>query len=182
MIKKLLIMLIVCITILLINGCTSKTNINDNIQQNILSDLICENALLSSQLKINAPYVLGGRGPNTFDCSGLIVWAYKNAYPNLKLKIDNTIVINDCNINELWNYNIELIQFEQIKPGYIIFISDLNNNIIHGGLFIKWIDNSTLEFINASSYFGKVVIDTWNINEFKREQKIIGVGRLKTVI
>lgn len=36
-------------------------------------------ALEAAKTKIGAPYVWGGNGPDSFDCSGLTSWAYKQA-------------------------------------------------------------------------------------------------------
>jgi cell wall-associated NlpC family hydrolase len=35
------------------------------------------NALASAMSKLGKPYVYGATGPNAFDCSGLVGWAYK---------------------------------------------------------------------------------------------------------
>jgi cell wall-associated NlpC family hydrolase len=41
-------------------------------------------AMLAAMSKVNvAPYVPGGSGPNSFDCSGLVMWAYAQAGINL---------------------------------------------------------------------------------------------------
>ncbi|MFD4403162.1 C40 family peptidase [Nocardia sp. NPDC058499] len=36
-------------------------------------------AIQAARSKLGAPYVSGGTGPNTFDCSGLVKWAYQQA-------------------------------------------------------------------------------------------------------
>jgi cell wall-associated NlpC family hydrolase len=36
-------------------------------------------ALLAAESRIGAPYSYGGAGPDTFDCSGLIAYAYRQA-------------------------------------------------------------------------------------------------------
>ncbi|MBC6465368.1 C40 family peptidase [Actinomadura alba] len=36
-------------------------------------------AVTHAKKKIGSPYVWGATGPNTFDCSGLVQWAYKKA-------------------------------------------------------------------------------------------------------
>ncbi len=36
-------------------------------------------AVQAAESKIGAPYVYGASGPDSFDCSGLIQWAYKQA-------------------------------------------------------------------------------------------------------
>lgn len=38
-----------------------------------------EVAVQAARSKLGAPYVSGGTGPNTFDCSGLVKWAYQQA-------------------------------------------------------------------------------------------------------
>jgi cell wall-associated NlpC family hydrolase len=38
-----------------------------------------ERALDAARTKVGAPYVYGATGPNAFDCSGLVVWAYRQA-------------------------------------------------------------------------------------------------------
>ncbi len=51
----------------------------------MLSDEAAERALEYALDKVDRPYVLGGQGPEGFDCSGLVIWAYMEAYPGLKL-------------------------------------------------------------------------------------------------
>ncbi|GGG05225.1 hypothetical protein GCM10007304_19130 [Rhodococcoides trifolii] len=38
-----------------------------------------QQAVDAAESKIGAPYVYGASGPNAFDCSGLVQWAYKQA-------------------------------------------------------------------------------------------------------
>lgn len=38
-----------------------------------------QSAANAAQSKIGSPYVWGATGPNSFDCSGLVQWAYKQA-------------------------------------------------------------------------------------------------------
>ncbi|RVW05617.1 C40 family peptidase [Rhodococcus xishaensis] len=38
-----------------------------------------ERAVKAAETKLGAPYVYGAAGPNAFDCSGLVQWAYKQA-------------------------------------------------------------------------------------------------------
>jgi len=54
----------------------------------------------------------------------------------------------------------------------------------HGGLFIEWVDDTKTEFrfVNASSYWGRVEIDTWPVEGTKRDQWFVGAGRLQMVI
>jgi len=42
-----------------------------------------EQAFKAAEAKLGAPYVYGAAGPDAFDCSGLVQWAYKQAGLNL---------------------------------------------------------------------------------------------------
>lgn len=42
-----------------------------------------EKAFKAAESKLGAPYVYGAAGPDAFDCSGLVQWAYKQAGLNL---------------------------------------------------------------------------------------------------
>jgi peptidoglycan DL-endopeptidase CwlO len=42
-----------------------------------------DKALQAAQSKVGSPYVYGAAGPSSFDCSGLVQWAYKQAGVNL---------------------------------------------------------------------------------------------------
>lgn len=42
-----------------------------------------EKAFKAAETKLGAPYVYGAAGPDAFDCSGLVQWAYKQAGLNL---------------------------------------------------------------------------------------------------
>lgn len=64
------------------------------------------------------------------------------------------------------------------EPGDIVFLSDGTARVTHGGLFVRWVDGETLEFVNASSYFGQVVVDSWPLHGEKRNQRFVAFGRL----
>lgn len=44
---------------------------------------IGEQAFKAAETKLGSPYVYGAAGPDAFDCSGLVQWAYKQAGLNL---------------------------------------------------------------------------------------------------
>ncbi|NLY88077.1 MAG: C40 family peptidase [Firmicutes bacterium] len=69
--------------IALLPGCSLRKN--NKIYTAVLSDEAAERALEYALDKVDRPYVLGGQGPEGFDCSGLVIWAYMEAYPGLKL-------------------------------------------------------------------------------------------------
>jgi peptidoglycan DL-endopeptidase CwlO len=44
-----------------------------------LGNPYASDAITAAQSKVGVPYVWGATGPNTFDCSGLVQWAYRQA-------------------------------------------------------------------------------------------------------
>ena len=50
---------------------------------------------------------------------------------------------------------------EEMRRGDLVFITKTDEKITHVGLFIRWVTIDNFEFVNASSYLGKVVVDTW---------------------
>ncbi|NGP07689.1 C40 family peptidase [Rhodococcus sp. 14C212] len=44
---------------------------------------VAQRAVDAAHTKLGAPYVYGAAGPDAFDCSGLVQWAYKQAGLNL---------------------------------------------------------------------------------------------------
>lgn len=149
-----------------------------------VSDGVASRALAVALSVEGIPYVYGGQDPTVgFDCSGLIIWAYGQVIHDLKLRIGRTVV-RDATQDELWRYNVVVIPPHEMKPGDIVFITDNEEHISHGGLFIEWVDAEMTEFrfVNASSYYGEVVIDTWPLQGTKRGQWFVGAGRLQIVI
>ncbi|HHV93646.1 MAG TPA: C40 family peptidase [Firmicutes bacterium] len=133
-----------------------------------------------------APYVWGGRGPEVFDCSGLITWAYKQAVGRETIFLVGSRRTNDAIMHDLWRFDVELLPKDAAAPGDIVFITNTSERITHGGLFIRWLDEekTAFEFINASSYeeYRAVVIDWWPVDDVKRGQWLVGIGRLKICI
>jgi cell wall-associated NlpC family hydrolase len=162
------------ITILVFTGCSKS------IKQIEVSNEQASEALNIALAQKDKPYEWGGRGDNTFDCSGLITWSYKQV-----LKKDNIFrvgdsITDDATMDDLYNWNVTMLPLEKIDYGDIVFISNKDEKVTHGGLFIEWIDEKTFKFINASSYYEKVVVDTWSLEGKKRGQWFVGAGRLKT--
>ena len=148
------------------------------VKQTTVTPGIAADALEFALMAEGRPYVWGADGPDGFDCSGLIVWAYKKAYPNIMFRVGNK-KYPDVAMNDIWKYNTVPLLLKDIMPGDIVFITSGQNTITHGGLFIRWVGDDEFEFINASSYHGQVVVDTWPVDGLKREQWFVGAGRLK---
>lgn len=125
------------------------------------------------------PYVWAGRGPDQFDCSGLITWVYKEAVGQDNIFTVNGQVTTDATIAQLYHDDSTVLGPDQVKPGDIVYITDGSTDVTHGGLFIRWITDTTFRFIDASSYYGKVVVDTWSTTTSIRSQQFVAFGRLR---
>ncbi|MYW68593.1 hypothetical protein GTY65_31620 [Streptomyces sp. SID8379] len=76
-------------------------------------------ALSAAASQIGKPYVRGGTGPNSYDCSGLTQWAYGQA--GLQISRVTYTQVNDGT----------RIGMSQLKPGDLVFF----NNTEHVGLY-----------------------------------------------
>src|SRR5690606_19271209 len=166
------------VAIMSLSGCWHRS-----IHQILVSDSVAGMALEAALTRIGHSYLWGGQGPDLFDCSGLIIWAYSQVVPDAKLRIGPTVV-NDATQDDLWRYNVQVIPPDHMRPGDIVFITNDPERITHGGLFIEWVDETMTEFrfVNASSYYGEVVIDTWPVEGEKRGQWFVGAGRLLVIV
>ena len=145
-----------------------------------VEDSIPGRALKYALDKVDSPYVWGGQGPSEFDCSGLIIFAYAEALHRTHFLIDmDDALCDDVTMDVLYKKNVTLVGKEDVQPGDIVFITNDETKITHGGLFMRWVDETTIGFINASSYYGNVVVDTWPLLGTKRDQWIAGFGKLK---
>ena len=78
-------------------------------------------ALRLAMTKIGRPYVWGAAGPNAFDCSGLVMWAYKQVGISLPHYTGSQ-----------WNAGTHISR-SQLQPGDLVFFySDLH----HVGLYV----------------------------------------------
>jgi len=167
-------------TILLIFLLTIYVSSCNNNFRNIslLSDIDSENALLLARGKEGNDYLWGGNGPDLFDCSGLIIWSYQESINAQMIFYDGQQIVSDINMQTMYDFNIQKISnVNDVKPGYVIFITNEIGLITHGGLVVN-INDEEVNFINASSYYNKVVTDTWGLNDIVRDQWIVGYGRM----
>jgi cell wall-associated NlpC family hydrolase len=87
----------------------------------VTGDSIGVQALRIALTAIGSPYVWGAAGPNSFDCSGLVVWSYG------KLGISLEHFTGD-----LWNEG-EHVSRSELEPGDLVFFyADLG----HVGIYI----------------------------------------------
>ena len=87
---------------------------NNNIEWKIISK-----GLIDS--KLGCPYVWGASGPNTFDCSGLVMWCYAQAGVSLEAisealtHSDKEITKTYVNIKDKVNRTVGDIAFRSLK-------------------------------------------------------------------
>jgi cell wall-associated NlpC family hydrolase len=157
---------------------------NVTVSERIVGKEKAQNALNEAMSCLNRPYNWGGNGQDAFDCSGLIIWSYQQvADKNLYFQTSKGLE-NDIRMDDLFSYNVTLINSVEVRPGDIVFVTTKDGSVTHGGLFIEWIDTYTFLFINASSNHGEVVIDFWTLGEQIRGKWFKGFGQLieRTVI
>lgn len=126
-----------------------------------------------------ADYEWAADGPDAFDCSGLIVWAYQRSIGADAIFRGAGSWQDDITMDDLYRYGAEHVALDDLRPGDIPFITAEEDRITHGGLFMGWESESEIEFINASGYYDSVVVDRWPQDGKKREQWIAGGGRLR---
>lgn len=85
--------------------------------------------------QVGKPYVYGAAGPNSFDCSGLTYYCYKNAAG---------ISLNRSSIGQASNGRY--VSKSQLKPGDLVFFNSGTNRIHHVGMYV-----GNGQFIHAPS-------------------------------
>ena len=111
--------------------------------------------------KLGAPYVMGAKGPNKFDCSGLAYWAINEVDPAL-----GSIMYTNAAGQAKWCIeNGKAVGRSELQPGDLIFWQNLScpgcgrwNEVHHVGIYVG--DGKAIE---ASSSRGRVVVrDLWS--------------------
>lgn len=87
----------------------------------VRGDSLGVRALRIAMTKIGDAYVWGAAGPNTFDCSGLVVWAYAQ----LGISLPHFT-------GDLWNSGVHVPR-SQLKPGDLVFFFP---DIGHVGIYV----------------------------------------------
>lgn len=134
-------------------------------------------ALNKAESRIGRPYYWGAKGPDYFDCSGLISWAYEAADPSTRFETPDSLS-KEVAMQDMYDLNVLHVDRNHVQPGDIVFITSDSNRISHGGLFVKWLGRDEFSFVDASSYYGKVVMDSFSVSGYVRGQWLVGFGRL----
>lgn len=109
--------------------------------------------------KLGAPYVLGARGDDKFDCSGLVCWAINQVDPDLGDHFWG------CAADQAYYCRDMTVEQSQLQPGDLVFWQNTGcsgcgrwNEVHHVGIYI-----GLGKVIEASSSKGRVVIrDLWS--------------------
>jgi peptidoglycan DL-endopeptidase CwlO len=127
-----------------------QTGSYPNIQ--VAGDSVGVQALRQALTRVGSPYVWGAAGPNAFDCSGLVVWAYAQIGISLPHYTGNQ-----------WNSGVHVSR-SQLQPGDLVFFFP---DIGHVGIYVgngMMVDAPTygvpvhVEPIYWSAYVGAVRI------------------------
>ena len=96
------------------------------------------------------PYVTAGRGPDTFDCSGLVYYSLVNNGVNVGRMSAKSYAVIDS-----WE---TIYSTSDLKPGDLLFFWDSGKTrIYHTGI---WLGGN--KYVHASSSAGQVVVSSWS--------------------
>jgi len=101
---------------------SSKIKFNPDAQA--LSAETINGAIAAALSKEDAAYQAGGSGPNSFDCSGLVKWAFAQAGVSLPHGSNNQIKV------------VKPISRDELQPGDLVFSGRSGGGIQHVALYI----------------------------------------------
>jgi murein DD-endopeptidase len=116
-------------------------------------------ALLAAESRIGAPYRYGGAGPDTFDCSGLVAYAYRQ----VGITVPRTAAEQFSAAHP--------VSRRDLRPGDLVFFRLSGREVGHVGIYA-----GNDEFVHAPQTGGKVRMasldDEWSRRHY------VGAGRL----
>ncbi len=107
---------------------------------------------------VGSPYRYGGRGPNAFDCSGLVVYSYQAA----GVKVPRT--------SAQQFQASRPIAIKEARPGDLLFFR-YSNKVSHVGIYL-----GDQQFVHAPSSGGHVSVES--LQQAHYRDRFVGVGRL----
>ena len=113
--------------------------------------------------QLGKPYVLGGSGPDVFDCSGLVYYCLKRIGIN----------IGRLNAQGYSDYDgwTKIDNISDMRRGDLIFYwNDSHSRVSHVGVYL-----GNNKYIHASSSHGEIEIadfGSWSISHFKHARRI----------
>ena len=124
---------------------SSKTTPKTTPKPTPKKDTKLEKFIKAANSKLGCEYVLGDKGPNTFDCSGFVYYCLRQAGVS-------TTRMDAANFSKVSRWK-NITSISDLKKGDILFFkSDGSSRVSHCGIYLG---NNTM--IDASSANGKVV-------------------------
>jgi peptidoglycan DL-endopeptidase CwlO len=111
-------------------------------------------AVAEAKRQLGKPYVWGGSGPDSYDCSGLTAWAWKAAGVSLSHSAYTQ-----------W-FETTRVPVDQVQPGDLLFFGDSVEGIHHNAIYA-----GNGEMVEASQTGTPVRIRGW------RSVDLVGAGR-----
>ena len=131
-------------------------------QSNYDADTDCEtlidDVILHARLKLGCPYEWGGSGPNRYDCSGLVNYAF-HQMGVVVTRTTSTLCVEG-----------ERVYLTNIKRGDLVFFMSgefPNRHISHVGIAITDYENGDFKFIHASAGNGCVCISRFTDSNYQ---------------
>lgn len=114
--------------------------------------------MLAAEARIGAPYRYGGSGPDAFDCSGLVAYAYASA----GIKLPRTAAAQFAAATP--------VRRSDLEPGDLVFFRVSGRDVSHVGIYA-----GNDEFVDAPQSGGRV--RTARLDDEWYSQRYVGAGR-----
>lgn len=115
-------------------------------------------ALLVAESRIGAPYRYGGNGPDEFDCSGLVAYAYRQA----GIALPRTAAEQYAAVTP--------VRTPELRPGDLVFFRVNGRSVDHVGIYA-----GDERFVDAPQTGGTVRMA--NLDDGWYRQRYVGAGR-----
>ncbi len=115
-------------------------------------------ALVAAESRIGAPYRYGGAGPDAFDCSGLVAYAYRQAGVTLPRTAAQQYAA------------VTPVPRRELRPGDLVFFRVNGRNVGHVGIYA-----GEERFVDAPQSGGTVRIASLDDSWYR--ERYVGAGR-----
>ncbi len=115
-------------------------------------------ALLAAQSRIGTPYRYGGSGPDAFDCSGLVAYAYQQAGVTMPRTAAQQYAL------------ARPVPRPELRPGDLVFFRLSGREVSHVGIYA-----GNGQFVHAPQTGGQV--RTASLDDEWYRQRYAGAGR-----
>ena len=115
-------------------------------------------ALLAAESRIGTPYRYGGSGPDAFDCSGLVAYAYQQVGVSVPRTAAQQYAL------------ARPVPRSELRPGDLVFFRSSGREVSHVGIYA-----GDGQFVHAPQTGGQV--RTANLDDEWYRQRYAGAGR-----